>query len=343
MHGSHHADLRWLPAGHHVCHFFHTAEDLSEVLVPYFKTGLERDESCLWITGDQYGAERANGEMRAVLADFDRHVAAGQLQIIGGDEWDRTYGTLSTAESVQHLLTRKNEAIASGRAGLRISGHFPSLHRSMWDEFLAYERIADEAFKGQPIAALCSYCAAKCSGSAVLDVMARHEFGLAKRRGSWRRLEIWSRNSRSRRSAHERLSAESTRSSSKQEAEMIDIVEEQLGVCMLAHPGRISLNGGHVVLQIAAADRLREVFRELVDNAMKHGALAAPHGRLAVTWHLTVNGLRRLHVEWAEHGMSELIIPERLGLGTYIIVTAVENCARTYRPDGMLWTFELGM
>src|SRR5262245_37513773 len=158
MHSAHrgHADLDWLRTGHHVCHFFRTAEDLSEVLVPYFKTGLERCESCLWITDDQYGTERASSEMRAVLADFDRQVAAGQIEIVDESEWYTKYGALSTAESVQLLLSRKDQALASGRTGLRLGGHFSRLQTSRWDEFLEYERVADKAFKGQPIAALCN-------------------------------------------------------------------------------------------------------------------------------------------------------------------------------------------
>jgi DcmR-like sensory protein len=345
MHSAHrgHADLSWLPTSHHVCHFFHTATDVSEVLVPYFKTGLERGEACLWITGDHYGAERANSEMRAVLSDFDRQVAAGQIQIVSEAEWYARYGSMSTAESVQHLLSRKDQAIVGGRAGLRISGHFSSLHEGRWDDFLAYERIADEAFKGQPIAALCSYSASRCSGNAVLDVMQRHEFGLCKRRGHWRPIETWSRTPRPPHAVQGRWPADLSRSLSMKETDMIDIVEEQLGVCMLAYPERIALNGGHVALQVAVADRLRRGLHELVDNAMKHGAFAAPHGRLAVTWHLTMNGSRRLHVEWTEHGMSGLAIPETVGLGTHIIAAAVENCTRSYRPDGAGWKFELGV
>jgi DcmR-like sensory protein len=341
MRGSHRgdADLRWLPTGHHVCHFFGTADDLSEVLVPYFKAGLEHRESCVWIASGEYGAERASSEMRAALADFDAQVAAGQIQVIGEGEWYAQYGTLSIAESVQLLITLKDRAMASGQAGLRISGHFRSWHQNMWDEFLAYELIADKAFKGHPISALCSYCSTECSGNAVLDVMERHELGLAKQRGRWKPIERGSRRPRSPRAVR----ARARRSSSKQEVDIIDLVEEQLGPYLLAYPARIALNGGHVALQASAADRLRPALSELVDNAVRHGALAAPQGRLVVTWHLAVNGSRRLHVEWAEHGMPGLIIPERLGRGTHIIAAAVENCVRTCGPDGMRWAFALGV
>src|SRR5262245_23231856 len=44
-----------LQAGEHACHFYHSADDLGEVLVPYFKAGLERNERCLWVTANPYG------------------------------------------------------------------------------------------------------------------------------------------------------------------------------------------------------------------------------------------------------------------------------------------------
>jgi MEDS: MEthanogen/methylotroph, DcmR Sensory domain len=345
MRSSHrgHADLRWLPIGHHVCHFFRTAEDISDVLIPYFKIGLERREACLWVTSDHYNAERASSELRAVLADYDHQVATGQIQIVDEVEWLTRFGAFSTAESVQHWLSRKDQAIAAGQTGLRIGGHFSCLHASMWDQFLAYERVVDQAFKGEPITALCSYGLAKCSGHAVLDVIERHGLGLAKRRGSWKPIASWSRNQLAPRTVDERSSLALMRSSPKEEADTIDIVEEQLGAYLLAYPERITLNGGHVGLQASQADRLRLVLRELVDNAIRHGALGVPNGSLAVKWRLAINGLRRLHVAWSEHGMSGLTIPERVGLGTHAIAAVVENCLRTCRPDGMRWTFELDL
>src|SRR5450759_3233709 len=40
-------DVSW---GTHICQFFDTKEDLTDILVPYFKAGLENNEFCLWIT-----------------------------------------------------------------------------------------------------------------------------------------------------------------------------------------------------------------------------------------------------------------------------------------------------
>ena len=41
-----------LPWGSHVCQFYETKKDQLDMLVPYFKHGLERNEPCAWLVAD---------------------------------------------------------------------------------------------------------------------------------------------------------------------------------------------------------------------------------------------------------------------------------------------------
>ncbi|MBO0765646.1 MAG: MEDS domain-containing protein [Hyphomicrobiaceae bacterium] len=330
------ADLDWLRAGDHVCHFYGTADELGEVLIPYYKAGLESHESCLWIAGDPWGAERARSAMRMAVPDFDQRVAAGQMQIISHDEWYRTWGTWSAAEAVKGMLCWKDQALAKGYRGVRSGGNLSSLYEQSLDAFLNFERLANQAFEDQPIVALCNYCLTKFSGKAVLDAMQCHGFGLSNRRGRWMPVEVWHRNQLTTRVAHAPLLLRASR-----EAELLQIVEELLGVYMLAYPGRLTLGGGRITLLPLPAAKLRRALHELASNALKFGALAVPGGTLAVKWHLAVNGSRRLRIVWTEHGMSQMTIPERVGYGTRTIAGAVENYVRSFDANGMQCTFEL--
>lgn len=38
-----------VPWGTHFCLFYKTKEDLCDILVPYFKAGLENNEFCMWV------------------------------------------------------------------------------------------------------------------------------------------------------------------------------------------------------------------------------------------------------------------------------------------------------
>lgn len=48
-----------VPWGRHFCQFLQDEQDLIDILVPYFKTGLENNEYCMWFTPEPLGAEGA--------------------------------------------------------------------------------------------------------------------------------------------------------------------------------------------------------------------------------------------------------------------------------------------
>jgi MEDS: MEthanogen/methylotroph, DcmR Sensory domain len=54
------SDVLW---GMHFCHLYETKEDLLDMLVPYFKAGLENHEFCLWLIA----APLTAGEARRAL------------------------------------------------------------------------------------------------------------------------------------------------------------------------------------------------------------------------------------------------------------------------------------
>ena len=60
-------------------------------------------------------------------------------------------------------------------------------------------------------------------------------------------------------------------------------------------------------------------------------------------WRLSINGARRLHFTWTESGMPILVIPEKLGFGTWLIAHLVENYERVFGPEGMTCRFELDL
>ncbi len=39
-----------VPWGTHFCMFYHSRNDLEDILIPYFRAGLENNELCMWVT-----------------------------------------------------------------------------------------------------------------------------------------------------------------------------------------------------------------------------------------------------------------------------------------------------
>jgi hypothetical protein len=323
---THHVGL-----GDHVCQFFATAHDLSQTLIPYFKLGLERNEACVWVTAQPYSAERALSELRGAVPDIDRLMAKGQLQIYSHDQWYLKYARLDLNELVRVWLARKDEAVGAGHAGLRISGNASFVARNAWDAFIAYEKAADTAFRGQPIAALCSYLLDTCGPEDVLDVLHCHCCSWIKHQDRWEGVAI---------ATNDELDREAPRRRVRQEShDIAELIEELLR----PHVGQTRLEGRPVRLSKQQTANLNLIITELAANAARYGALAKPDGRICVQWRILVNGSRRLQVRWTETCTSTFSVPERIGTGTRLLAERAENIKRVFEAGEMSCTFELSL
>ena len=106
---------------------------------------------------------------------------------------------------------------------------------------------------------------------------------------------------------------------------------------------RIRLEGSPCALSQPQAANLRLIVTELAANAEKHGALARPEGTVCVQWLAFINGSRRLQVRWSETGLSNFVVPEKVGAGTHLLARAAENFERVFEAGGMSCTFELSL
>lgn len=85
---------------------------------------------------------------------------------------------------------------------------------------------------------------------------------------------------------------------------------------------RVVVNGPDVPLPSRSVQILALGLHELATNARKHGALAAPDGRLSVTWSVAeCEGARRLMLRWEERGIVVRgdAAAERVGRGRMLI------------------------
>ena len=69
-----------MPWGTHLCHFYETKQDLLDILIPYFKAGLEHNEFCVWVICAPLSAEEARNSLRHAVPGADRHLAAGDIE-----------------------------------------------------------------------------------------------------------------------------------------------------------------------------------------------------------------------------------------------------------------------
>ncbi len=72
-------EMSW---GTHFCQFYQTKEDLTDILIPYFKAGLENNEFCLWVTSQPLEVEEAKEALGKAVPDIDIYLEKGQIEII---------------------------------------------------------------------------------------------------------------------------------------------------------------------------------------------------------------------------------------------------------------------
>lgn len=174
-----------MPWGTHFCLFYETKEDLLDVLIPYFKAGLESDEFCLYVASEPVVAEGAERALREAVPNFERYLAEGQIEIVSHSDWYLSGGHFDPLRVRQAWMDKLNQGLAQGNAGMRFAANTFWLEKEDWDSFAEYEEKVDEAFRKLRIVALCAYALERCSTADMLNVVRHHQFTVAKRNGVW--------------------------------------------------------------------------------------------------------------------------------------------------------------
>lgn len=112
-------------------------------------------------------------------------------------------------------------------------------------------------------------------------------------------------------------------------ADLRRLVEEELHP-YAGHDGegatRVSIEGEALALSPAQAQGVAMAVHELATNAVKHGSLSTPGGRVAVSWTPAAQGHPAVIV-WREAGGPAVREPARRGLGMNVLERALSGSA----------------
>jgi len=183
------APVAELSSGSHICLFYETSQDLIETNSDYFGAGLKDREFCVWALSDPVAREDAIAGLRASVADFDSHLAAGDIELIPGYKWYLKGNEFSAQRITGGWNAKLTDALAKGYTGMRVSGNAFWLEADLWKEFREYEEELDRSLEDRKMIVLCTYPLYATSSADLLDVARTHKFSLAKRKGHWEFLE----------------------------------------------------------------------------------------------------------------------------------------------------------
>ena len=179
-------DMHW---GTHLCMFYDTKQDLLDTAVDYFEAGLNNNEFCMWAISDPITHAEAEDALRRAIPDFDRFLAAGQIELIAGSEWYLNGGEFDLQRITGGWSAKLNHGLAKGYAGMRISGNAFWIGSRYWKEFCEYEHELDRSIVDQKMIVLCTYSLRASRTADMLDVARAHQRSIVRRKGNWEFLE----------------------------------------------------------------------------------------------------------------------------------------------------------
>jgi two-component system, chemotaxis family, CheB/CheR fusion protein len=127
-------------------------------------------------------------------------------------------------------------------------------------------------------------------------------------------------------------------------ADLAALARQQLEPYAPEEGNRWTIEGEPVLLPADLATPFGLILHELATNAVKHGSLSHPDGKVNLSWSLNSgNNPRVLTVVWREKDGLPAELPAAAGFGTALIDNAIRGAKvnREYRPDGLLCTIEV--
>jgi PAS domain S-box-containing protein len=178
-----------VPRGTHLCQFYQKKEDLTDILVPYFKAGLENNEFCLWITSHPLEVGEAIESLRKTIPEIDIYLEKKQIEIVPSTNWYLKAGVFDSEIVFNKWILKLDQALASGYKGLRAAINTSWLEKENWDDFIALEKKIETNLGKQQIISLCSYFLDMCSGTDTIDLTFNYQYSLVKREGKWENIK----------------------------------------------------------------------------------------------------------------------------------------------------------
>ncbi|MGE5593114.1 MAG: MEDS domain-containing protein [Betaproteobacteria bacterium] len=177
--------MRLLPWGMHLCQFYASSQDLADVLVPYFRAGLEHNEFCLWVTCEPFGRAMAREALAQAVPGLEGYLRKGQLEILSSSEWYIRGGAFNADSVIEGWAAKLDQALSRGFDGMRLSGDTSWIEPKDWTKLVEYENRVDIVIRSSRMKAICAYPVDKCGPRETADVLREHRLAFIKDADGW--------------------------------------------------------------------------------------------------------------------------------------------------------------
>ena len=166
---------------------YQDAAELTELLVTYFKEGIEGGEYCLWISPNELAAEEAKSKLRKAGVDVEHSPASSHSEILPANKTPEDITLFASA--VKELAEKGyRKALSGGFSGFRMNFDFKnSLNLKPYLETCRKTLETVSLENNKCLTLLCTLPLEELSSRALLELMEESSV-FAKRKGKWKRL-----------------------------------------------------------------------------------------------------------------------------------------------------------
>ena len=182
-----------VPWGTHFSIFYETKKDLLEIVVPFFKAGLQANEFCLWIVANSelLTINEAKAVLYAAVPDFDRLLKNGNIEIVPYYKWFLTGRAVNIRKAIARFRQKVSEAANRGFSGTRLTGSPAWMRDNLRARsFRQFEQKFDGQLTREQMIAACTFPLKLSGAEDILDAARTHQFAVTVRKGAWKRVEI---------------------------------------------------------------------------------------------------------------------------------------------------------
>ena len=182
-----------VPWGTHFSVFYETRKDLLDIVVPFFKAGLQANEFCLWIVANSelFTINEAKAVLHKAVPDLSRLLKIGNIEIVPYYKWFLTGRAVDVQKAITRFRQKVNEAAKRGFSGTRLTGSPAWMRNNLRARsFREFEQKFDGQLTRKQMIAACTFPLRLSGAEDILNAARTHQFAVTVRKGAWKRVEI---------------------------------------------------------------------------------------------------------------------------------------------------------
>lgn len=181
--------IGYIPWGTHFSQLYENKEDLIDILVPYFKAGLENNEFCIWVTSNLITKEDIINSMNKAMPNFKDYLNIGQIEIVPDNNFYLEEDSSSVYDLIDKGIGIHDIVLQKGYNGLRISVNKNFIERKYWKSLVEYEKELNNYIANYKIIFLCTFSIKNCEAGDIIDIIQSHQSVLIRKDKKWTVIE----------------------------------------------------------------------------------------------------------------------------------------------------------